>query len=90
MLPGLFERIEIGNRRAALDDTRFLDHAGAMEQRLGERRLASAALPDKRNRADVSGGVIRHAASLQFVSSGQLYRPREGIRFDSGGEMDAA
>src|SRR5213076_3355135 len=62
--PGFFQRIEIGDRGAALHDARFLDHAGFKQQRFSERGLAGAALPNKRNRADVSGGVIRHAASL--------------------------
>ena len=40
MLPGLFERIEIADRRAALDAAGRLDRAGLEQQRLGQRGLA--------------------------------------------------
>jgi hypothetical protein len=45
VLIALFERIEIADGRAAFDAPRGADRAGLMQQGLGERGLARAAVP---------------------------------------------
>jgi len=60
MLPGSFERLEVADRRPALDAAYRLDRPRFLQQRLGERRLARCAVPDQRQCANVGGGEFRH------------------------------
>ena len=74
VLPRLLQRIEIADRRAALDRAGLLDGAGREQQRLGERGLAGSPLADKRDRTDVARGVVRHSADPLDGCSRKLYR----------------
>ena len=63
----LLQRVEVADGRAALDAAGFRDHAGLVQQRLGECGLARPALTDKRDRTDV---LVAKFAMLRTSSAG--------------------
>src|SRR5207249_2059665 len=65
VLVGLFEGIEIADRRAPLDAALRRDHSRLVQQRLGERGLARCAVPDERDGANVLSGELRHYPTLR-------------------------
>src|SRR5207249_7635640 len=79
MLVALFDRIEITDRRAALDTAGRLNSAGLGEQRFGERRFARRAVTYQRYGTNVLGGKLRHGpSSMQSINgySGSCCPPR--------------
>src|SRR5439155_5005193 len=68
MLVALFDRIEITDRRAALDTAGRLNSARLGEQRFSERRLARRAVTYQRYGTNVLGGELRHGpSSMQSI-----------------------
>ena len=78
MLVGLLERVEIADRRAALDAAACRDRAGLREQRLGQRRFTRRTVADERDGADVLRGELRHD-----LSSGRPWM-RLSSQYESG------
>jgi hypothetical protein len=59
----LFKRIVVADRRTFFDAAHRTDGAGAMQQCLGERRLACSTMTDQRYGANHFRGEFRHGSS---------------------------
>ena len=70
VLPAPFERLEVADRRAALDAADRLDRSGLVQQRFDQRGLARCAVADQRQRANVGGGEFRHECRLLLGTCG--------------------
>ena len=80
----LLQRVEVADRRAALDAAARRHRAGLDQQRFGQRRFARRTVADERDGADVLRGELRHvlssfeAASASCVSSENIRARRRG------------